>query len=253
MERNPDAENRNSGFRLQVSRRRPVGYGRQAGLPRRSSSPCEEAKTGFTLVELLVTIGIIAILASILLPALTAAARKGEITRARMDMSQIVSAIKSYNREYGIWPVPTSNGYQDRTFGDRNNPQGAEYTMNVVMDILRAIPRAPGNVNGTNNVRKIVFLEIPPKSMEGTDKDGDTYKEDDGYYLDPWGNPYVITMDTEFDGEIGVCCLGGNAYTDIVNLSPSKDATFPDLGVGVMSYGPEPDKPGSLLYSWGAK
>jgi hypothetical protein len=54
-----------------------------------------------------------------------------------------------------------------------------------------------------------------------------------------------------------MCCLGINdsavSHTNLVALSPSKDATFPGLGVGVVSYGPEPNVGGSLLYSWGAK
>ncbi|MBT3193262.1 MAG: hypothetical protein HN341_11970, partial [Verrucomicrobia bacterium] len=52
----------------------------------------ERAGAGFTLVEILVAMGIVMLLAALMLGGLTAAARKAKTTRARSDVAQIVAA-----------------------------------------------------------------------------------------------------------------------------------------------------------------
>jgi prepilin-type N-terminal cleavage/methylation domain-containing protein len=66
---------------------------------------------GFTLVELLVVIGIIAVLISILLPSLTRARRQAETVQCQSNLRQVGLALLMYADENGGFLFPTSMGW----------------------------------------------------------------------------------------------------------------------------------------------
>ncbi len=61
-------------------------------------------KKGFTLVELLVAIGIIATLAAILLPNLMGARERARDAQKKQDLDSVKSALRLYYNDHGQYP-----------------------------------------------------------------------------------------------------------------------------------------------------
>jgi prepilin-type N-terminal cleavage/methylation domain-containing protein len=94
---------------------------------RKSPTPLKLAPRAFTLVELLVVIGIISVLIGILLPTLTRAREAGNRTKCLSNLRSIYQMLKIYeNLNYGASPLGSSVDTWSNYFLSRSQPGGGE-------------------------------------------------------------------------------------------------------------------------------
>lgn len=119
----------------------------------------------FTLIELLAVIAIIGILAGMMGGASYAARQSGYKAQADAEVREIANACRSFWMASGTWDGGSrwpGTGTQRIT---RNGP------------LYKALTG--------DNPTKTVFLELDELRFDG----------EEGDYLDPWGNPYVVSFD----------------------------------------------------------
>jgi prepilin-type N-terminal cleavage/methylation domain-containing protein len=172
---------------------------------------------GFTLVEMLVVITIIAILASITVPFVSRAMTKSKVATARTDMINLKGAIQSYHNDYSRFPsargaVPNPKG-GDLTFSlpiGEQQADGSPYDAFIqsvplpqktppnsdLMSVLMAVDSGV-NKNHGRNAKKTTYL-----TPNAADDLGAPGLGPDGIFRDPFGNPYVITVDYNGDNQV---------------------------------------------------
>jgi len=200
----------------------------------------------FTLVEMLVVIAIIAIMASILVPVVGRAKTKSKVAAARVEMAGLELAIKSYHNDYSRWPVPKkpsgSSGWankgEDFTYDTDGavSPRGNE----ALMEILMA-EAGDHNTGHERNPKKNKYIE-PKESGDTNDLPGFSTT---GRYHDPFGNPYIVSLDLNGDGvcadatycEKGFSESAGSGLVGLVKFEKARpDAPPPDIPPDVYVY-----------------
>ncbi len=175
-------------------------------------------RSGFTLVELLVVIGIIAILAAVLAVSAGSVIKTAQRQRALTIATQIQQACLSYDTEYGIYPVPTG------TTGDYTILDGDQ------TDWANLIIALSGNVNPSNgaavtnnaiaNARAIQWLNLKNADVttQGAPKNPVNDGTDSLYFN--------IAFDSDYDGIIGA----GNSTASLPNFAAGTSSALSQSG-----------------------
>ena len=141
-------------------------------------------RRNFTLVELLVVIGIIAILAGMLMAGIMYAPAKAQKAKAQAEVTTLVNAIKQYESAYGVLPIPSGALSDDGILGSN------EYKM--MIHILQA------DDEGLSDSDKAIVKKQNKRSTKFLDIQGN----EAGTYTDPWGENYFVVFDANYDGKI---------------------------------------------------
>ena len=174
---------------------------------------------GFTLVELLVVISIIALLAGLLLPVIVGSIKKAETSKAQGEVTAIAEAVAHYLTEYSKYPGQSSGTTDHQYSSDYKN----------LIETLRGSNFTWGS--SYSNPRGIPFLSVDGKSIATNSTGSGSASAASGELADPWGNRYQVIADWTLDNTLGNGQSGNSVKAD-------NEAVY-GRGVAVWSYGPK--------------
>lgn len=151
-----------------------------------------KGRAGFTLVEILAVLGIIAILAAVTTPAVIKHLQDSKVTRATHDVDLIGAALTGFYKDLGHWP----------THNDTNHSSGDQ----EIRILWTADGKNPGQAQGvrwTNLTPRDTFenqlvLNTPNNRAQNAYTTTGDAKWAGPYQLrfkcDPWGNRYLCNV-----------------------------------------------------------
>nr|MEE4268332.1 prepilin-type N-terminal cleavage/methylation domain-containing protein [Candidatus Krumholzibacteria bacterium] len=161
-------------------------------------------RKGFTLIEIVIAVAIVAVFAAAISPMVFRHLEDAKVSKAQNETETIASAILSYYKDVGKWPVTSANG-----------PSGNGISR-VVSSTKVATGAGTGAASGATNwgaygtakdLGDYLYYNNPDDDSSATGSGADQNGQDwpttgpnawrgpylDSYeILDPWGNAYVV-------------------------------------------------------------
>lgn len=212
-------------------------------------------RRGFTIIELLTVIAVIAILATILIPTIGRVRESARRAQTRTQFSQWISAIETFRTEYGHWP-----DFRSRAPNWEAEPLTASPENNLVVRIndstqirqnfveylsgrkLNGEPLSEPRYDDHPNRRRVSFYDFTENDYEfvGGAKD---LNANNVRFVDGFGNTDILlVMDGDYNGVIP---LRDTQTYQVKPEEPNAAAAAP--------YGePREIRAGVIMYSAGA-
>ena len=149
-------------------------------------------KRNFTLVEILVVIGIVAVLAAMLLAGLGGATGKAENAKAKSQIKDLQNAIAQFQLEYNKLPKPKRDDgkvYDGKVL----NSDQYKWLLKVLAGITIDSDDELAKYGSNPNTRKKQFLAL--------DKDDN--------YLDPWDTEFQVVFENGYKKGIDAASVDG--------------------------------------------
>ena len=146
-------------------------------------------RRGFTLIEVIVVAGIIAILAGIMVPMIFNQIDESRITRAKAEVKSIQSAILAFRKDTGEWPQKDSSSTKAATvlYSAGIDPKGPAGNILVGWDLTN--PILLDDLLVTNGPANAGWYTPGQTNTPGWKGPYGT-----GFTADPWGNRYMINI-----------------------------------------------------------
>lgn len=162
--------------------------------------PALNQRGGFTLVELLVVIVIIAILAGIAFPAFSGVIESGKKARAAAMCNQLATGMQAYYTEYNRWPSIGSSG-EISNASDLSD-------LATALNGGRELGASSGSSqDDTHNPRLVTFMSFAKKDYTALNGDIETHP------VNPWDEIYYLQFDDDYDNYIEGLPEKGDAPT----------------------------------------
>jgi prepilin-type N-terminal cleavage/methylation domain-containing protein len=199
-----------------------------------------KSRGGFTLVEMLVVIGMIATLAGISFPVYKSIQNKVEKQKVQMLFTSVERAVDNFQTEYNYLPYPTSWGnYPNTTAGFSSTSDGdwVDSRQGEMTEMVTILAGLGNNIN----FKQIKFLESEDMVISGNT----------ATLYDPWGFEYFgMRVDYNLDGLLSRPFDASSVYYQIKGKRAAIYSYGPDnLGGGGSGWQTQ-ERNLDNVYSW---
>ena len=192
-------------------------------LPIKNLRVKKAGHAGFTLIEILIVISIIALLASMIMVAITQARKTSQVGLCKQEVNGLSQALEHFVQDEAEYPGMT----------EKADPERNDFPLLYEALFGERRPRGKGGRNAP-------YADFKEKQIAVYDADTDTYRKPTRkefrdpdvkkYVLDPWNNPYIYRCNRSsprsepwMHKDADVYSLGPNEEDDTANLLEAGD------------------------------
>ncbi len=157
------------------------------------------AQQGFTLIEIIIAVAMVAIMSAVLVPPLVSNLKEAKATRAKSDVNTVGAAVLMFYRDLGQWPIAESSTPIDRLVGNASLgggnagiPGGSDHVVGAHRWATEGHANTLSSHLMTN--RTAVIDTLWNYSDDPDESPGWNGPYLQSISLDPWGSPYVINI-----------------------------------------------------------